>query len=134
MSRVLSAEDFACDFIQLPIIYLFDGQNSEQLVSCISQGHITVKTDRLLWIDRQSDWYRKQNTIGDPHFIKHTLVISFAHETLQWRESADCEQLQIANRACRQLQGRQLACVSSQLFKLLFWDHQVNQRALVRRN
>jgi hypothetical protein len=55
----VSAKDFACDFVLVPLADLVDSENSEEIVPCISKGGITGKANRLLLIDRQSDRYRK---------------------------------------------------------------------------
>src|SRR5215213_795211 len=82
MTRVLSIKHLCCDFIEVPVVDLFDREDGEQLVPRVSKGDITVKTDRLLFIDGQSDRYRKQDTVGKPHVIQHALIISFSHEAM----------------------------------------------------
>jgi hypothetical protein len=36
-------------------------------------------------------------TVCQPHLVEHSLVICLFHKTIQWRESADRQQFQIAH-------------------------------------
>ena len=113
VSHIGCTEYFVGSFVEVPLVYLFDVHDRQQVVSGVAQRDFLALRHRHVVAYRKRDWDRKQRPVCQAHVVEHTLIIVFGHESVERRKPADCHQLQVACNALGDLNRRQLICFSS---------------------
>jgi hypothetical protein len=96
MAQVGRAEDLLGHLVQVPGVDLLDGHHRQQLVLVVAQGDVLVQPDLGAGVDRQGHGDGEEVAVGQPHLAQHALVVGLAHETIQRRECAHGQHLQVA--------------------------------------
>ena len=123
VALVSRAKHFVRSLGEVPVVDLLDHHYREYFVSRIDERNFAIEFQRNVVGDGQRDWYRKKMTIVQAHFCYDAIVVMPSHEPVERTESADCEQLEIADRALGETHGRQCFGVCQSFREDLLADH-----------
>jgi hypothetical protein len=84
---------------RIPWIQLLDGHDRQQIVHRVAQRDVSANPQSRISRNRQRHWDWKERPVGKPHLMQHTAEVSFAHESIERREPAGRQQLQVADHA-----------------------------------
>ena len=93
----------------VPFIDLLDGHDRQELILQTAKGNLLPKANGLGGVHRQCDRDGKHPTALQPHLFDDAVVILFAHEAVERRESTHRQQLEVAHRPFGNLDGRKPA-------------------------
>src|SRR5918912_2118852 len=134
MTSIVSAEHAQSLSPTIPCKDFLYEQERQQLASLAAKRNLFADLDFLRGRDRECDRNWKQGAVREPHLFEHALVIGLVHKAVERRECARRQQLQIAERARRELEREETVPSSQQLVALLCLSGQINQGSAQRRN
>jgi hypothetical protein len=132
--RILRAEDALGQLGWVPGVELLDRHDRQEVVHRVAQGDVGADLQPGVRRDRKGDRHREEGAIRQAHLVQDAAEIGLAHEAVERREGARCQQFQIADHARGELQGGERAGVGARLGQLLGGNSQVDEMAAIGRD
>ena len=96
VARIILAKDLGRHLFQVPFVSIFDSQYGENVILAVAQRDVGAELNVGARVDRQGNRHREERAVSEPHRVQHALVISLIHESIERREGANRQQLEIA--------------------------------------